>query len=247
MTGLPAALVAQASTSYDAVRISAAGVFWIEGRADGRDVLVRWTAEHGTRDITPDGFSVASYVHEYGGGAWTTDGDTVWFCNAADQRVYQMTAHGVIPVTPAPPQPGAVRYADLRFDPHRRLLWAVQERHEPDGVLNDLVSIPLETGAEPRTVASGWDFYSFPRPSPDGRWLAWTCWNAPQMPWDGTCLQVAEIALTVTWVRQSWSREAPTNRCSSPSGAPTVSCTSSVTATAGGACTPGRTAALSRC
>ncbi len=194
MTGLPAALVAQASTSYDAARIRAADMFWIEGRPDGRDVLVRWTAEHGSQDITPDGFSVASYVHEYGGGAWAADGDTVWFCNAADQRVYQQTAGAVIPVTPAPPRPGAIRYADLRIDPHRNLLWAVRERHEADGVFNDLVRIRVGTGAPPRTVASGWDFYSFPRPSPDGQWLAWTCWNPPQMPWDGTYLHVAEIS-----------------------------------------------------
>jgi len=195
VTGLPAALVAQAGASYDAARISPADVAWVEGRTDGREVLVRWTAEHGSQDVTPDGFSVASYVHEYGGGAWAADGDTVWFCNATDQRVYQQTAGAVIPVTPAPPRPGAVRYADLRCDPHRNLLWAVRERHETDGVFNDLVNIPLETRAAPRTAAAGWDFYSFPRPSPDGQWLAWTCWNAPQMPWDGTLFQVAEISL----------------------------------------------------
>src|SRR5260370_17679112 len=168
VTGLPAALVAQAGASYDAARISPADVAWVEGRTDGREVLVRWTAEHGSQDVTPDGLSVASYVHEYGGGAWAADGDTVWFCNATDQRVYQQTAGAVIPVTPAPPRPGAVRYADLRCDPHRNLLGAVRERHETGGGFNDLVNIPLETRAAPRTAAAGWDFYSFPRPSPDG-------------------------------------------------------------------------------
>ncbi len=194
MTGLPAALVAQASTSYNAVRISAPDVFWIEGRTDGRDVLVRWTAEHGSQDITPDGFSVASYVHEYGGGAWAAVGDTVWFCNAADQRIYRTAAHGAVPVSPPPPEPGAVRYADLSVDANRRWLWCVRERHEPGGVANDLVRLPAGGGGAPRIVASGWDFYSFPRPSPDGGWLTWTCWNAPQMPWDGTCLHAAEIS-----------------------------------------------------
>jgi len=180
-------------TSYDAVRICAPDVFWIEGRTDGRDVLVRWTAEHDSQDITPDGFSVASYVHGYGGGAWAAVGGTVWFCNAEDQRIYRTAARGVTPVTAPPRKPGAVRYADLRIDPSRRRLWCVREGHGADGVVNDLVSIPAADGSPPRSVASGWDFYAFPRPSPDGRWLAWTCWNAPLMPWDGTFLQVAEI------------------------------------------------------
>lgn len=70
MTGLSAELVAGASTTYDDVRMVPGGVAWIEGRADGRDVLVRWTAGHGKRDLIPQGVSVASRVHEYGGGAW---------------------------------------------------------------------------------------------------------------------------------------------------------------------------------
>jgi dipeptidyl aminopeptidase/acylaminoacyl peptidase len=196
VTGLPADLIAQASVSYDAAGICPAGVFWIEGRPDGRDVLVRWTAEHGRRDVTPSGFSVASYVHGYGGVAWTTDGDSVWFCNAEDQRIYRTAARGVTPITPAPPQPGAIRYADLRVEPGGRWLWAVRERHDSDRVINDLVRVSVAAdnpGEAVRTVASGWDFYSFPRPSPDGRWLAWTCWNAPQMPWDGTSLYTAAI------------------------------------------------------
>ncbi len=193
MTGLLADRVAQASTSYDAAKILPEGVFWIEGRADGRDVLVRWTPASGPQDLLPADLSVASCVHEYGGGAWAVTGDTVWFCNADDQRLYQITRSGAAPVDRSPERPGATRYADLCVHPGRRFLWCVRERHEQDRVLNDLVRIPARSEATPRTVASGWDFYAFPRPSPDGRWLAWTCWNAPLMPWDGTFLYVAEV------------------------------------------------------
>ncbi|GAA2166498.1 S9 family peptidase [Actinomadura napierensis] len=129
---------------------------------------------------------MASYVHEYGGGAYYATDTDVWFCNAADQRIYRTTNHGPVPATPST----AVRYADMR--PSTGGLWAVREHREDDRVINDLAWIPTSTGAT-RTVASGWDFYSFPRPSPDGRWLAWTCWNNPNMPWDGTTLYLAEI------------------------------------------------------
>ena len=193
MTGFPAGLAAQPGPSYDAVRILPDGVFWVQGRADGHDVLVRWSPQHGGQDVTPAGMSVASGVHEYGGGAWTAAGGMVWFCNAADQRLYRATRGGAVPVTPAPPRPGAIRYADMRLDPGGRHLWSVRERHEPGTVVNDLVRIPAGTGDAPRSVASGWDFYAFPRPRPDGRRLAWTCWNAPLMPGDGTFLYVADI------------------------------------------------------
>jgi dipeptidyl aminopeptidase/acylaminoacyl peptidase len=178
---------------YDDIRISPEGLFWIERRGGGRDVLVRWTRAHGPRDVIPDGFSVASRVNEFGGGAWTLSGAKIWFCNATDQRLYQSTGAGTVPIDPVPSRPQAVRYADLCADPDGRYLWGVRERHERHGVLTEVVRIPAVTHAVPRVVASGWDFYASPRPSPDGRHLSWLCWNAPCMPWDGTCLYVAEI------------------------------------------------------
>src|SRR5262249_47763624 len=42
--------------------------------------------------------------------------------------------------------------------------------------------------------ASGYDFYSTPRFSPDGSRLSWLAWRHPQMPWDGTELWVADVS-----------------------------------------------------
>ncbi|MFB4298475.1 S9 family peptidase [Actinomadura sp. NTSP31] len=188
MTPVPADKVAEATTSLDAVQVLQGGavVYWLEGRPDGHDALVRWTPGDGARDVLGPGTDVASHVHEYGGGAYHATDTGIWFCDAADQRIYRTTDHDPVPVTPA----AGARYADMR--PGVGGLWTVRERHEDTCVINDLVWVPASAD-EPRTVASGWDFYSFPRPSPDGRWLAWTCWNAPNMPWDGTTLYLAEV------------------------------------------------------
>jgi dipeptidyl aminopeptidase/acylaminoacyl peptidase len=40
---------------------------------------------------------------------------------------------------------------------------------------------------------AGSDFVAYPRPSADGRRLAFISWNHPQMPWDGTSLHVGML------------------------------------------------------
>ena len=46
---------------------------------------------------------------------------------------------------------------------------------------------------EAAVLASGHDFYSSPRLSPDGRWLAFLAWDHPNMPWMGTGLYVLQL------------------------------------------------------
>ena len=99
----------------------------------------------------------------------------------------------VAPVTPA-----GFFYGDFTIDRARRRLICAREdhteptRHEPT---NTLVALPMD-GSESagEVLASGHDFYSTPRVSPDGSTLAWLAWRHPQMPWDGTELWVADIA-----------------------------------------------------
>src|SRR5262249_679714 len=58
---------------------------------------------------------------------------------------------------------------------------------------NELVALPADGEGEPVVLARGRDFYSFPRLSPDGTRLAFTCWDQPDMPWDATELWVAPL------------------------------------------------------
>ena len=110
-------------------------LIWPERRPaeGGRSVLVRREASGERADLTPAGFDVRTRVHEYGGGGWLALGDaTVVFSNDADGRLYRLDAGGgdPRPITPEPPAPRALRYADLRV--RGDALLCVREAGRPD-------------------------------------------------------------------------------------------------------------------
>ncbi len=71
----------------------------------------------------------------------------------------------------------------------------MREVHPADGSEpeNQIVALPLSGEGETRVLARGHDFYSFPRVSADGATLAFTCWDHPNMPWDGTELWICAL------------------------------------------------------
>jgi dipeptidyl aminopeptidase/acylaminoacyl peptidase len=172
--------------------------YWVEGRPSegGRSVLVRQRAGGGpATDLVPEEFNVRTRVHEYGGGAWLLAGELAFCSNFADQRLYRVEP-GAEPraITPEPPERGSIRYADGREVGERGLLACVRESHADGQVVNELITLAADGSAEPRSLASGRDFYSNPRPSPDGSRLAWLEWDHPRMPWDGTEMRVADLS-----------------------------------------------------
>ncbi|HKO84147.1 MAG TPA: S9 family peptidase, partial [Actinomycetota bacterium] len=131
--------VARQATAYDAVHTSGEAVCWLETRPsqDGRAVVVRWTADAGAADAVPAGFDVGSQVHEYGGGAYLPAGRTLFACNQDDQRLYRIDGQREpVPITPEPPSPAGLRYADLRLVSSGELLVGVRERHQGGQVAN---------------------------------------------------------------------------------------------------------------
>ena len=197
---ISASLVATAGIALGWVQASGEDVYWVEMRPTegGRYVIVRRTPDGQMSDVTPPGFNARTLVHEYGGGAYTLSGSTAFFSNFDDQRMYRLEAggSGPRPITPPPASPRGLRYADGRVTPDGHWLICVREAHHASGeVVNDLVAVATSGASEPACLAAGHDFYSSPRVSPDGRWLAWLEWDQPQMPWDGTELWRAELLL----------------------------------------------------
>ena len=175
-------------------------VYWLEGRPTegGRRTLIRRTPDGAVREVTPAPFNVRDRVHEYGGGSYAVDRGRIVASSFADGRLWWVDAEGSEPPAPLTP-PGPWRYADLAFDPARPVLYAVRETHDPDddrpaSVRNELVALALD-GADGagRVLVGGRDFVAGPRPSPDGRRLAWIEWDHPDMPWDSVRLRVADV------------------------------------------------------
>jgi dipeptidyl aminopeptidase/acylaminoacyl peptidase len=162
--------------------------------------------EYGGRSYLPIPSAVLS-----GLGHAASGGYQLLFANYADQRLY-LAGPGYpepVPLTPDPAEVSAaevggtlagagLRYADFVLSPDRTEVWCVQERHDGGKVSRAIVAVPLDGSASRnaeavRILVDGFDFFAFPTPSPDGKWLAWICWNHPHMPWDGTELRVAPV------------------------------------------------------
>src|ERR1051325_7314647 len=84
-------LIARGSTGLGQLAFDGNDVLFTEMRPaeKGRTVLVRWSRDGKTADVTPLGFNVRTRVHEYGGGDYVADGGVVYFSNVQDQRVYR--------------------------------------------------------------------------------------------------------------------------------------------------------------
>ncbi|HEX5027674.1 MAG TPA: S9 family peptidase [Gaiellaceae bacterium] len=197
---ISAEMVAEAGVRLSAPWIEDGVTWWLEGRAaeSGRVALVRLAPGGEPSDVVPEGFNVRTGVHEYGGGAYCVHGGVAYCSNFDDQRLYRVVpGRAPQPITPDVPD-RRHRYADGRVTRDGSLWVGVRERHaESDraaDVVNELVVVPTDGSAEPRVIASGRDFYSNPRISPDGSRLCYLAWDLPWMPWDGCELYAGDLA-----------------------------------------------------
>ena len=193
---LSAEAVAEGSVRLGGLALDGKDVYWVESRPaeQGRLALLRKRDGGAVEEVVAAPYSVRTRVHEYGGGAFAVAGDLVIFANDADQRLYRIDTSRPTPwqaevLTPTQ----GLRYADLQIDRRLGRVICVAERARTGGEPeNFLASVSLASG-EVSVLASGADFYAFPRFDPAGNRLAFLCWNHPAMPWDACELHVADI------------------------------------------------------
>ncbi len=211
-------------------------IWWIETRPreGGRSVLLSRPLDGGApREEIPSSMSARNRVNEYGSGAYCVGRHAVWFTHDGDQRIYRADRGGAVPITPAFPD-RTVRYCDLQLGPGERWIVCQREQHLDGGrrVVNELVIVPSDGSPEVRVLQAGRDFYGALRLSPDGVSLAFTAWDHPHMPWDGSELHLATPSAegscagtrriaggrTISVVHPSWSPEGRLHFASDESG-----------------------------
>eukprot|EP01132_Coremiostelium_polycephalum_P001205 gene1205-1521_t len=171
---------------------------------NGRLVLVQIDQFGNKFDLVPSPFSVRTTVHEYPGSNSVVflnkpignkdPNFKILFSNFVDQGLYLHYPHRSGSVPTLVTKPGSpLRFADGSLDEMRNLVYYVCEDHtNTSNVLNYLVSFSLKDYSI-KIIASGFDFYAYPRLKQDGTKLAYIAWDFPNMPWDDTSLFIQEI------------------------------------------------------
>ena len=206
-----AARVAAGKVGRSGLATDGGVVYWSESRpGDGRQVVVGHPLDGGAPDdVSPPGVSVRSRVHEYGGGAATVHDGVLYYVDQDDQQWYRVAVGrregpvGPEAVTRSTDGSGwSTRHADGRVTPSGRWLVSVEERHRDTETDHRLVAHRVGSGepSAPVVLADGSDFVAAPRPSPDGRFLAWVSWDHPAMPWDRSELRVAPLVESATTI-----------------------------------------------
>ena len=200
---ISAKMVAEGSLSFSEIKLVKGQVYWLERRPfeGGRTTLLSWNQIDGERELLPKQYNIRSRVHEYGGGSLLISDDKIYFVNDSDQQIYRLYPDGKVKKITSEKNS---RFADGCIG-QNDLLFYVKEEHA-DQVSNSIVRISQDGRVE--NVASGSDFYSNPRISPDGKYLAYISWDHPNMPWNETKLYLLDLQTNKTKIIAGSSSES---------------------------------------
>jgi len=183
---------------FDFIKADSNQLYWSESRPaeQGRCVIVN--LENPEVDLIPVPYSAKSRVHEYGGGSFCFNGDTIYFVNEKDQQIYSRSSDSNISQLTHEID---CRFADLEVNTKCQSILAVCERHaknksEP---VNSIVLINTKDG-KLSTLAHGHDFFAFPRFNSAANQIAWISWDHPNMPWDQSSLHKANFDPTTNTI-----------------------------------------------
>ncbi len=191
-------MVAAGKVSRSGLHSDGGRLYWTESRPaeGGRQVVVGLgSGSPSPQVVSPDGASVRSRVHEYGGAAATVADGVLFYVDQVDQRWYRVPVGPPAAPRPLAPEPpvGSVRHADGRLTRSGRWLISMEETVVGPSTSHRLVAVAVDGSQTSVPLVSGPDFVSAPRPSPDGRRLAWLSWDHPAMPWDSSELWVGDL------------------------------------------------------
>jgi dipeptidyl aminopeptidase/acylaminoacyl peptidase len=185
-----------ATVEYSQLQCSPTGdVVWVEQRPLDKSRCVLCCLDQSqVKDITPEGYSVRSKVHEYGGLSWCFVGSSIAFVNEADQQLYiQESSNQECPssslhsnlVPKRLTEALTSRFIEPVWDVSLNRLLAIEELHGDDEIINRLVAISLLDG-QVSVLHSAYDFYSYPVCSSTSDEVAFIGWNHPYQPWVST-------------------------------------------------------------
>ncbi|HYI16810.1 MAG TPA: hypothetical protein VEX37_15540, partial [Thermomicrobiales bacterium] len=118
-------LIASGSVRLEHVALDSGSIYWLESRPSegGRYVLVRRGSDGVVDDVTQPDSNVRTRVHEYGGGSYLIDGETIFYADFANQMLHREDkGDDAFPISPEPGVAAGLRYADMRLTPDSRTL-----------------------------------------------------------------------------------------------------------------------------
>jgi dienelactone hydrolase len=228
---LSAAQAAAGKVSLSEVASDGSSVYWLESRPaeGGRVVFVRAGGADGDGDgdgdgcdgagvvdMTPEGVSIRSRVHEYGGGACCLvphqEPGAFAYVDGSDEGVWLYGGAGDSPVALSGPPPPRERWAHGGLGASADGDWvvAVREVHGGgssgsggagsggSGPRRSIVALGARAeNAGESILAEGHDFYGAPRLDTTAQRLAMTVWDHPDMPWDRSAIVVTPLEVLV--------------------------------------------------
>jgi len=160
-------------------------LIWREARSDRGVLVVQPPDGQAPRDLNNQ-YDVRAGVG-YGGGDFSAGRGYIYFVEAKSGRIYrQPTYKGTArPITPAFGSAGSPTVS-----PDGKYLLYVHSYERQDC----LAIVDTQGEYWPQKLVSGDDFYMQPCWHPQRQYIAWISWNHPQMPWDGTTLNLAKVS-----------------------------------------------------
>ena len=157
---ISAGTVARAGSSPGWPTLAGGELWWSQVRPaeGGRTAVLRQALDPGDADragvqpvdVLPAPWSASNRVHEYGGRSFlpvpTGAGTALVFAERTDQRLYRLDpgADTPVPLTPEPPAPAGLRYADPVLSADGSDVLCIREAHTDAGVRRHLVAVPVD-------------------------------------------------------------------------------------------------------